>query len=276
MRKLLPISVGVMLAAFSCSVLFPRPPGYRECYGYRVVESGVQVRCEETGEGKWTNHIDGKFIVTNTAEEPILAFLGARLIHPDGYVTSFFKCQPSDGVELAPNESTEFSCPDRVEDFCAKGVSSNPGCSWVTPVPPGQEAPVPEPAGQVRVTLEWDERIVDLDLIVIDPSGEEISKSHPASASGGSLDWDWCCDPMNALCGLPMSESDLPAETIEWQPGTAPAGEYQVVVFYHDNCGEISGGVEFNVGIEVDDDLPVEHRARISHNQRIEVATFSR
>ena len=132
------------------------------------------------------------------------------------------------------------------------------------------------PAGRVRVTLGWDDRAVDLDLIVVDPPGEEISKLDPSSASGGALDWDWCCDPFDALCGLPMSESDLPTETVEWRPGTAPAGEYKVLVFYHANCEERAGDVDFTVRIEVDDDPPVEHRDRVSHNQRTEVATFTR
>lgn len=276
MRKLLSVAVGVMLAAFSCT-LFPRPPGHQECHGYHVVESGVQVRCEEAGEGKWTNHIDGKFIVTNSAKDPIHAYMSVSLWDPDRqHPTSFFRCQPADGVELAPGESAEFSCPDKVADYCANEVLTNPYCAWVTPAPPGKETPVPEPAGRVGVTLGWDDRIVDLDLIVIDPSGEEISKSHPSSASGGSLDWDWCCDPMNALCGLPMSESAPPAETVEWQPGTAPTGEYKILASYYANCNGRSKDVEFNVRIEVDDMSPVDHRARVSYNQKVEVTTFSR
>jgi hypothetical protein len=86
------------LTALLCpwSLFSPRPPGYRECYGYRVVESDVQVRCEEAGKGKWTNHIDGKFIVTNTAEEPIHAHMSVSLWDPDRrHPTSFFKCQPT-------------------------------------------------------------------------------------------------------------------------------------------------------------------------------------
>jgi hypothetical protein len=259
------------------SLFSPRPPDYRECYGYSIAESGIQVRCEEAGEGKWTNHIDGEFTVTNTAQDPIRAYMSVSLWDPDRqHPISFFKCQPADGVELAPGESTEFSCPDKVAEYCANEVLTNPYCAWVTPAPPGQEAPAAERTGQVRVTLEWDDRIVDLDLMVIDPSGEEISKAHPSSASGGSLDWNWCCDPFDALCGLPMSESDLPTETVEWQPGTALDGEYQVFAFYHTNCEERSGDVEFTVRVEVDDDPPVEHRGRASLNQRTEITTFSR
>lgn len=41
----------------------------------------------------------------------------------------------------------------------------------------------------VKVTLAW-ESVVDLDLHVTDPNGEEIYYSHRTSASGGVLDVD--------------------------------------------------------------------------------------
>ncbi len=72
--------------------------------------------------------------------------------------------------------------------------------------------------GDVQVTLRWSGGS-DVDLHVIDPSGEEISFSSPTSSSGGQLDVD--CIP-----GSTCADSGPHVENIFWPTGTAPSGSY--------------------------------------------------
>ncbi len=94
--------------------------------------------------------------------------------------------------------------------------------------------------GDVQVTLRW-ETPVDLDLHVIDPSGEEIWFQNSNSASGGTLDVD-----ANASCN-----NEAPVENIYWPTGGAPFGTYQVYVVYYQSCG-YTGLNAYTVTILVD------------------------
>ena len=78
----------------------------------------------------------------------------------------------------------------------------------------------------VQVTLSWDTD-ADVDLHVVDPSGEEIYYGNRESASGGMLDLD-----SNAAC----STDDVRNENITWSVGSAPQGTYIVRVDYWSSC----------------------------------------
>lgn len=93
--------------------------------------------------------------------------------------------------------------------------------------------------GDVQVTLSWN-TVADVDLHVVDPSGEEIFYGHPQSASGGALDLD-----SNAGC-----QSDGPRnENITWPTSGAPTGTYSVLVDYWDNCTAAS--TDYSVTVNV-------------------------
>jgi len=94
--------------------------------------------------------------------------------------------------------------------------------------------------GDVQVTLRWDAP-VDLDLHVTDPSGEEISFTHPTSNSGGNLDVD-----ANPNCDAMVAN---PVENVFWPYGGAPTGQYQVSVVYFSNCN-YSGPINYEVTIK--------------------------
>lgn len=81
--------------------------------------------------------------------------------------------------------------------------------------------------GEVQVSVSWDQPS-DVDLYVVDPSGEEIFYGNRTSGSGGQLDLD-----SNAACG----GQDVRNENITWPDGSAPSGDYQVRVNYWDSCG---------------------------------------
>ena len=75
-------------------------------------------------------------------------------------------------------------------------------------------------AGDLRVSLLWDNRN-DVDLHVIEPSGEEIYYANPVSSrSGGMLDVD-----MNVT-----GETTKPVENIFWPDGEVPEGRLEVFI----------------------------------------------
>jgi hypothetical protein len=80
--------------------------------------------------------------------------------------------------------------------------------------------------GDVQVTATW-QGDTDIDVHVIDPSGEEIFYSHPGSESGGALDHD-------AIPGCGATAEN--AEHVVWAQGTAPRGQYQVFVDNYSSC----------------------------------------
>lgn len=80
--------------------------------------------------------------------------------------------------------------------------------------------------GEVQVSVSWDQP-ADVDLHVVDPSGEEIYYGNPSSSSGGQLDVD-----SNSACSIDNKN----IENIRWT-GSAPAGTYTVRVDYWKSCG---------------------------------------
>jgi IPT/TIG domain len=98
-------------------------------------------------------------------------------------------------------------------------------------------------SGDVQITLVWDDTN-DLDLHVIDPSGEEIFYNHTMAASGGRLDVD-----ANAGCG---STTSSPRENIFWPTGQAPNGTYTVRVVFFEACTDPAVSSPFTVNAIVD------------------------
>jgi len=81
--------------------------------------------------------------------------------------------------------------------------------------------------GDIQVSVTWDTD-ADVDLHVVEPSGQEIYYGSRSSASGGLLDID-----ANAACAT----SNLFQENVGWSPQTAPVGQYTVRVDYWSSCG---------------------------------------
>jgi hypothetical protein len=110
---------------------------------------------------------------------------------------------------------------------------------------------VPHPStpvhtGAVQVTMNWyvpDESGRDLDLHVIEPSGEEIYYGHAkypnSSATGGQLDQDMICG--NYRNGQ---------ENIYWT-SNPPIGEYIVRVHFFGNCSTTDQVFPYNIRLVV-------------------------
>ena len=89
-------------------------------------------------------------------------------------------------------------------------------------------------SGDIQISVSWTDS-ADVDLHVIDPSGEEIFFGHKTSASGGTLDLD-----ANAACS-PNESSPARVfysnENVVWPIGQAPNGTYKVILDYWSDCG---------------------------------------
>lgn len=79
--------------------------------------------------------------------------------------------------------------------------------------------------GDVQVSVSWN-TASDVDLHVVEPSGERIYWAHNVSATGGRLDLD-----SNAGCAI----DNVNIENIRWT--SAPSGTYTVAVDYWSSCG---------------------------------------
>lgn len=83
--------------------------------------------------------------------------------------------------------------------------------------------------GQLRFNLQFtNESLVDLDLHVITPNGDEIYYAAVEDSTGGKLDVDCYCG------GCPNG----PNENVFWpyEVVTAPAGSYEVFIEYFGPC----------------------------------------
>lgn len=78
--------------------------------------------------------------------------------------------------------------------------------------------------GDVAFRLVWDGQ-TDLDLLVVDPSGECVFFANDHSPTGAILDVD-CNAGTDRLC-------EHPIENVFWPVGTAPAGQYRIWVRAH-------------------------------------------
>lgn len=96
--------------------------------------------------------------------------------------------------------------------------------------------------GDIQVTLRWT-TTDDLDLAVVDPSGNTVAYYSPSVPSGGQLDVD-----ANAGCS---GETTSPIENIFWPPSQAPQGNYQIAVNLFTRCGSSSGPISFEVRLLV-------------------------
>jgi hypothetical protein len=119
--------------------------------------------------------------------------------------------------------------------------------------------------GQLRISLAWS-NYDDLDLHLIEPSGEHISFRNKRSVSGGQLDVD-----MNAGSG----QTRDPVENIYYGYNRSlPEGVYQCHVEQY--CQRERVDVGFSVEVEYDSNIQVfEYAEEVRQNAKVDVLTFS-
>lgn len=121
--------------------------------------------------------------------------------------------------------------------------------------------------GDVQVSLTWDSTD-DLDLHVVDPSGDEIFYGDPISSSGGELDVD-----SNAACD---QTSTTPVENVFWPDGGSPTGHYQVQVRLYQECGGDGATQDFSVTIRLGGIVTDTFDGTVTEHQTVTVTEFDR
>lgn len=100
--------------------------------------------------------------------------------------------------------------------------------------------------GALQFALNWN-TATDVDLHVVDPSGEVVYYGNPTSASGGQLDLD-----SNAGCSI----DGIQNENVIWNVQTAPEGDYQIAVNLWSACN-LTGDTDWRLTV-LSDGEPVE------------------
>lgn len=113
----------------------------------------------------------------------------------------------------------------------------------------------------IRISLIWNNRD-DLDLHVITPRHEEIAYYKKKSFCGGWLDVD-----MNV-----SGETDTPVENVRWSKGTAPRGQYKVVI--HNFCNRCRTSVPFKLEVQIGEEVFTFEGRVMSSSCPNEVFTF--
>ena len=111
---------------------------------------------------------------------------------------------------------------------------------------PPQARQRPEPTlgtGVIQSTLRWSSTD-DLDLEILDPSGQRVFFQNKRVASGGELDVD-----SNAGCQDTITN---PVENIFWPQTGAPPGNYVVRVNLYQRCATRSGAIPFRLRLLVE------------------------
>jgi len=142
-------------------------------------------------------------------EEELLG-LGAAEV---GAIATYFGClNPVDVAGKISCVSGIASTATTVASWGAAAIESRQDDVWLA------EAALLGGYGDIQITLTWDNE-ADLDLHVIDPSGEEIYWLNTSSVSGGYLDFD--------------NITGFGPENVFWEDGMAPSGVYDVYVHHY-------------------------------------------
>lgn len=114
---------------------------------------------------------------------------------------------------------------------------------------------------QITVRLDWNKHSgnTDIDLHVVDPSGEEIYYRHMQSASGGWLDRDDVVGPG--------------PEHIRWEE--APAGTYKIYVHYYPNGDTDRSIVSYKVSVTAGGVTYQPKTGSISYDELVAVGQFT-
>jgi hypothetical protein len=164
----------------------------------------------------------GSFLMSVTSAEPFSEVVLGLQSAPDYYKVVLPAPATSAGLLVTLD-------PGAPEGSLTLYVVGGTSPTQYGPVLPRSMSVLRVGSGDVQVSVAWNSA-ADVDLHVIDPSGEEIYYGSRSSTSGGELDLD-----SNAACA-----SDQPRnENTVWPTGEAPTGTYTVRLDYWDACNAL-------------------------------------
>jgi PKD repeat protein len=177
---------------------------------------------------------------------PLLVnFDGTQSFDADGQIVAY-RWDFGDG-ETAVGATTSHIYGTAGQYIATLTVTDNKGAT-------GTDSVTINVAGQavndIRITLIW-EKIVDMDLHVTTPSGEQIDYTHTIGATGCELDHD-IINPADPEWTAPYQEN------ITCQPGEAVRGTYKVGVNYYAPRGESGPVEEVRVVVRINEGAPNE------------------
>ncbi|NWF67515.1 MAG: tandem-95 repeat protein [Chloroflexi bacterium] len=116
---------------------------------------------------------------------------------------------------------------DGVGDACDNCASTpNPDQADSDNNGTGDACEVPLGTGDIQITLRWD-NFADVDLHVIEPSGERIWYNDRFSATNGQLDVD---------ANYPCNTNLISVENVFWPVGQSPDGTYTIEIYRVVSC----------------------------------------
>lgn len=113
--------------------------------------------------------------------------------------------------------------------------------------------------GGVEISIAW-AAAVNLDIEVRDPVGGALYAAQPAADSGGLFNGD-----VNASCA--SASATAPTETVSWPAGTVPAGSYEIIIYYTDDC-DIVGPQAFEISASVNNEDALSVPGLLNEGQR--------
>jgi len=120
---------------------------------------------------------------------------------------------------LAPNAAADSGTIDLdIQGVDSQGNISDPDSTSFATLQVG--------AGTLQISLSWGTPD-DLDLHVVEPSGNEIYYGAPSSSDGGVLDLD-----SNPACSI----DNIDTENVTWPNSTPPSGTYIVRTDFYESC----------------------------------------
>ena len=172
-----------------------------------------------------------------------------RAAIPPALAADALSLEPADGVVRVPavcDRAAGEAC-NGLEDDCDGRVDE--GCGYG--------------GGALQVTLAWNSD-ADVDLYVIDPSGEEVSFHQRRVASGGHLDHD--------ARGACRPQAEARVENAVWQDAPPP-GTYRVEAHYLFEC-EDAGRTTTTVSIAAAGVVAGAYNYTLTPNERATLLTF--
>lgn len=121
-------------------------------------------------------------------------------------------------------------------------------------------------SGSLQVTMAWNTG-ADIDLSVVDPSGETLSHQRPEGHAGGKIDHVGRGD-----CEKGVEPARV--ENYVWKK-VPPAGTYRVEALYWGECNTGAGPTTVSLSMSIGGKTFGAYNATLSPNQHVTLATFN-